>query len=139
MIPNTTTTIGPSLHIPLVFSFYLDIKLMVFIQGIAVFQRFLVQLNYKLERIKNLTSYIDTHIIYLRIKFTSLNEIFNKNYSYRECNRRQLLNRSNHEIKMASGQIEGMTMFGSNFVEFKEVPNLDTARKRSVKYLKVSF
>ena len=139
MIPNTTTTIGPSLHIPLVFSFYLDIKLIIFIQVIAVFQRFLVQLNYKLERIKNLTSYIDTHIIYLRIKFTSLNEIFNKNYSYRECNRRQLLSRSNHEIKMASGQIEGMTMFGSNFVEFKEVPNLNTARKRSVKYLKVSF
>ena len=139
MTSNTTTTIGPSLHIPLVFGFYSDIKRMIFIQVIAVFQRFLVQLNYKLERIKNITSYIDTHIIYLRIKFTSSNEIFNKNYCYRECNHRQLLNRHNHDITMASGQIEGMTMLGSNFVDFKEVPNLDTARKRSVKYLKVSF
>ena len=139
MTPNTTTIIGPSLHITLVFGFYSGIKRMIFIQVIAVFQRFLVQLNYKLEHIKNLTSYMSAHIIYLRIKFTSSNEIFNKNYSYRECNRRRLLNRNNHDIKMASGQIEGMTMFGSNFVEFNEVPNLDTARKRSVKYLKASF
>ena len=136
---DTTTTIGPSPHTPLVFCFYSDIKRMTFIQVITVFQGFLDQLNYKLERIKNLISYIGTNIISIRTKFTSSNEIFNKNYSYRECNRRQLLNRSNHEIKMASGQIEGMTMFGSNFVEFKEVLNLDTARKRSVKYLKVSF
>ena len=28
------------------------------------------------------------------------NEIFNKNYSYRESNRRQLLNRNNDDIKM---------------------------------------
>ena len=139
MTPNTTTIIGPSLHITLVFGFYSGIKRMIFIQVIAVFQRFLVQLNYKLEHIKNLTSYMSAHIIYLRIKFTSSNEIFNKNYSYRECNRRQLLNRSNHEIKMASGQQEGMTMFGSNFVDFKEVPYLDAAGKRFVKYLKVSF
>ena len=136
---SNTTLFGPSLHTQLVFGFLLDTKPMTFIQGIAVFQRFLTQLNYKLERIKNLISYIGTNIISIRTEFTSLNEIFNKNYSYRECNRRQLLNRSNHEIKMASGQIEGMTMFGSNFVEFKEVLNLDTARKRSVKYLKVSF
>ena len=134
-----TTTIGPSLHTPLVFGFYSDIKRMTFIQDIAVFQRFLAQLNYKLERIKNLISYIGTHIISLRIKFISSNEIFNKNYSYRECNRRQLLNRNNDDIKMASDQIEVMTMFGSNFVEFKAVPNQDAARKGSVKYLKVSF
>ena len=136
---NTTTTIGPSLHTTLVFGFYSDIKPMTFIQDIAVFQRFLAQLNYKLERIKNLISYIGTHIISPRIKFTSSNEIFDKNYSYRECNRRQLLNRNNDDIKMASDQIEGMTMFGSNFVEFKAVPNLYAARKGSVKYLKVSF
>ena len=73
-----TTTIGPSLHTPLVFGFYSDIKRMTFIQDIAVFQRFLAQLNYKLERIKNLISYIGTHIISLRIKFISSNEIFNK-------------------------------------------------------------
>ena len=136
---NKTTTNGPSLHTPLVFGFYSNIKPMTFIQDIAVFQRFFAQLNYKLERIKTLTSYIVTHIISLRIKFILSNEIFNKNYSYRECNRRQLLNRNNDDIKMASGQIEGMTMFGSNFVEFKELPNLDAARKRFVKYLKVSF
>ena len=136
---NTTTTIGPSLHTPLVFGFYSDIKPMTFIQYIAVFQRFLAQLNYKLERIKNLISYIGTHIISPRIKFTSSNEIFDKNYSYRECNRRQLLNRNNDDIKISSDQIEGMTMFGSNFVEFKVAPNLDAARKGSVKYLKVSF
>ncbi len=136
---NTTTTIGPSLHTTLVFGFYSDIKRMTFIQDIAVFQRFLAQLNFKLERIKNLISYIGTHIISPRIKFTSLNEIFDKNYSYRECNRWQLLNRNNDDIKMTSDQIEGMTMFGSNFVEFKVAPNLDAARKGSVKYLKVSF
>ena len=136
---NTTTTIRPSLHTPLVFGFCSDIKCMTFIHAIAVFQRFLDLLNYKLERIKNLISYIGTHIISLRIKFTLSNEIFNKNYSYRECNRRQLLNRNNDDIKMASVQQEGMTMFGSNFVEFKEVPYLDAARKRFVKYLKVSF
>ena len=136
---NTTTTIGPSLHTTLVFGFYSGIKRMTFIQDIAVFQRFLAQLNFKLERIKNLISYIGTHIISLRIKFTSSNEIFDKNYSYRECNRRQLLNRNNDDIKMASDQIEGMTMFGSNFVEFKAVPNLDAASRGSVKYLKVSF
>ena len=138
-MPNTTTTIRPSLHTPLVFGFCSDIKCMTFIHAIAVFQRFLDLLNYKLERIKNLISYIGTHIISLRIKFTLSNEIFNKNYSYREYNRRRLLNRNNHDIKMASGQIEGMAMFGSNFVEFNEVPNLDTAGKRSVKYLKASF
>ena len=138
-MPNTTTTIRPSLHIPLVFSFYSDINRMTFIHAIAVFQRFLDLLNYKLERIKNLIIYIGTHIISLRIKFTLSNEIFNKNYSYKECNRRQLLNRNNDDIKMASGQQEGMTMFGSNFVEFKEVPYLDAARKRFVKYLKGSF
>ena len=136
---NITTTIGPSLHTPLVFGFYSDIKPMTFIQDIAVFQCFLAQLNYKLERIKNLISYIGTHITSLSIKFISSNEIFNKNYSYRECNRRQLLNRNNDHIKMTSDQIEGMTMFGSNFVEFKAVPNLDAARWGSVKYLKVSF
>ena len=136
---NTTATIGPSLHTPLVFGFCSDIKPMTFIQDIAVFLRFLAQLNYKLERIKNLISYIGTHIISPRIKFTSSNEIFDKNYSYRECNRSQLLNRNNDDIKMTSDQIEGMTMFGSNFVEFKAVPNLDAARKGSVKYLKVSF
>ena len=136
---NTTTTIGPSLHTTLVFGFYSDIKRMTFIHDIAVFQRFLAQLNYKLERIENLISYIGTHIISPRIKFTSSNEIFDKNYSYRECNRWQLLNRNNDDIKMASDQIEGMTMFGSNFVEFKVAPNLDAARKGSVKYLKVSF
>ena len=138
-MPNTTTTIEPSLHTPLVFGFCLDTKRMTFIHAISVFQRFWDMLNYKLERIKNLISYIGTHIISLRIKFTLSNEIFNKNYSYRECNHRQLLNRNNGDIKMASGQQEGMTMFGSNFVEFKEVPYLDAARKRSVKYLKVSF
>ena len=136
---NKTTTIGPSLHTPLVFGFYSDIKPMTFIQNIAVFQRFLAQLNYKLERIKNLISYIVTHIISLRTKFISSNEIFNKNYSYRESNRRQLLNRNNDDIKMASDQIEVMIMFGSNFVEFRAAPNLDAARKGSVKYLKVSF
>ena len=136
---NTTTTTGPSLHPHLVFGFYPDIKRMTFIQDIAVFQHFLAHLNYKLERIKNLISYIGTYIISLRIKFTSSNKIFNKNYSYRECNRRQLLNRNNDHIKMTSDQIEGMTMFGSNFVEFKAVPNLDAARWGSVKYLKVSF
>ena len=136
---NTTKTTGPSLHPPLVFGFYSDIKRMTFIQDIAVFQHFLAHLNYKLERIKNLISYIGTHIISLRIKFTSSNKIFNKNYSYRECNRRQLLNRNNDHIKMTSDQIEGMTMFGSNFVEFKAVPNLDAASRGSVKYLKVSF
>ena len=136
---NTTTTIGPSLHTTLVFGFYSDIKRMIFIQDIAVFQRFLAQLNYKLERIKNLMSYIGTHIISLRIKFISSNEIFNINYSYRECNRRQLLNRNNDVIKMASDQIEGITMFGSNFVEFKAAPNLYAAMKGSVKHLKVSF
>ena len=137
-MPNTTT-IGPSLHTPLVFGFYSEIKRMTFIKVISVFQCFLAQLNYKLERIKNLISYIATHIISLRIKFTSSNEIFNKKYSYRECNLRYLLNINNDDIKMASGQIEGMTMFGSNFVEFKDGPNLDAARKGSVKYLKVSF
>ena len=136
---SNTTTIGPSLHTPSVFGFYSDIKPMIFIQDIVVFQRFLAQINYKLERIKNLIIYIGTHIISLRIKFTLSNEIFTKNYSYRECNRRQLLNRNNDNIKMASGQQEGMTMFGSNFVEFKVAPNLDAARKGSVKYLKVSF
>ena len=136
---NTTTTIGPSLHTPSVFGFYSDIKPMTFIQDIAVFQPFLAQLNYKLERIKNLISYIGTHIISLRIKFISSNEIFNKNHSYKESNRRQLLNRNNDDIKMASDQIEGMTMFGSNFVEFRTAPNPDAARKGSVKYLKVSF
>ena len=45
---NTTTTIGPSLHTPLVFDFYSDIKRMTFIQDIAVFQRFLAQANFKL-------------------------------------------------------------------------------------------
>ena len=136
---NTTTTIGPSLYTLLVFGFYSDIKPMTFIQDIAVFQRFLTQLNYKLERIKNLISYIGTHIISLRIKFISSNEIFNKNHSYKESNRRQLLNRNNDDIKMASDQIEVMTMFGSNFLEFRAAPNLDAARKGSVKYLKVSF
>tara|TARA_B100000886_G_scaffold305102_1_gene236676 strand:- start:332 stop:745 length:414 start_codon:yes stop_codon:yes gene_type:complete len=135
---NITTTIGPSLHTPLVFGFYSDIKPMTFIQDIAVFQCFLAQLNYKLERIKNLISYIGTHITSLSIKFISSNEIFNKNYSYRECNRRLLLNRNNDDIKMALDQIEGMTMFGSSFAEFKAVLNLDAA-KGSVKYLKVSF
>ena len=43
-----TTTIGPSLHTPLVFGFYSDIKRMTFIQDIAVFQRFLAQANFKL-------------------------------------------------------------------------------------------
>ena len=138
-MPNTTTTIRPSLHTTLVFGFCSDIKCMTFIHAIAVFKRFLDLLNYKLERIKNLISYIGTHIISLRIKFTLSNEIFNKNYSYRECNRMRLLNRNNHDIKMASGQIEWMTMFGSNFVDFKEVPYLDADRKRFVKYLKVSF
>ena len=137
-MPNTTT-IGPSLHTPLVFGFYSDIKPITFIQDIAVLQCFLAQLNYKLERIKNLIIYIGTYIISLMIKFISSNEIFNKNYSYRESNRRQLLNRNNDDIKMASDQIEGMTMFGSNFVEFKAVPNIDATRKGSVKYLKVSF
>lgn len=136
---NKTTIIGPSLHTPLVFGFYSDIKPMTSMQNIAVFQRFLAQLNYKLERIKNLISYIVTHIISLRTKFISSNEIFNKNYSYRESNRRQLLNRNNDDIKMASDQIEVMTMFGSNFVEFRAAPNLDAPRKGSVKYLKVSF
>lgn len=136
---NTTTTIGYLLHIPLVFGFYSEIKPMTFIQDIAVFQRFLAQLNYKLERIKNLISYIGAHIISLRIKFISSNEIFNKNYSYRECNRWQLLNRNTNDIKMASGLTEEMTMFGSSFVEFKAVPSLDAVRKGSVKYLKVSF
>ena len=138
-MPNTTKTIRPSLHTPLVFGFCSDIKCMTFIHVIAVSQSFLALLNYKLERIKNLISYIGTHIISLKIKFTLSNEIFTKNYSYRECNRRQLLNRNNDNIKMASGQQEGMTMFGSNFVDFKEVPYLDAARKRFVKYLKVSF
>ena len=135
---SNTTLFGPSLHTHLVFGFLLDTKPMTFIQGIAVFQRFLTQLNYKLERIKNLISYIGTRTISFRIKFISSNEIFNKNYSYRECNRRQLLNRNNDDIKMASDHIEGMTMFGSNFVEIKAAPNLDAA-KGSVKYLKVSF
>ena len=138
-MPNTTTTIRPSLHTLLVFGFCPDIKRMSFIHAIAMFQRFFDLLNYKLERIKNLISYIGTHIVSLRIKFTLSNEIFNKNYSYRECNRMQLLNRNNDDIKMASGQQEGMTMFGSNFVDFKEVPYLDAAGKRFVKYLKVSF
>ena len=138
-MPNTTTTIRPPLHTPLVFGFCSDIKCMTFTHAIAVFQRFLDLLNYKLERIKNLISYIGTHIISLSTKFISSNEIFNKNYSYRESNRRQLLNRNNDDIKMASDQIEVMTMFGSNFVEFRAAPNLDAARKGSVKYLKVSF
>ena len=133
---NTTKTTGPSLHPPLVFGFYSDIKRMTFIQDIAVFQHFLAHLNYKLERIKNLISYIGTHIISLRIKFTSSNKIFNKNYSYRECNRRQLLNINNDDIKMASGQIEGMTIFGSSFVEFKAAPNLDAAREGICKIFK---
>ena len=136
---NTTTTIGPLQQMPLFIGLYSNFKFMIFIQAIAALQRFLVQLNLELERIKNLTAYIRTHIISIRRKFISLNEIFNKNYSYSQCNRSHLLNSNNDNNKIVSVKKTGMTIFGFNFFEFNAIASLDGASKGPIKYLKVSF